>query len=209
MISTVPHMTDQDLGFPTMPPLIEVRQDGDDRWTTLQPLHYRAKTQSFEVPKDSTTDFASVPRPFAWFIPRYGRFTAAAILHDHLCSVEVPEGTLTRADADGIFRQAMRLLGVPFLRRWIMWSGVRLGALASADDRRQWLAGGTWRLFPLAVLILPVVGPAAIVVVATMAVFYVVERLFWPPLELARRSRANRQLPQEKRVNAPEWRWRL
>jgi hypothetical protein len=45
-----------------------------------------------------------------------------------LCSVVVGDGELTRAEADGIFRQAMRLLGVPFLRRWSWQDGHVLAA---------------------------------------------------------------------------------
>ena len=63
-------------------------------------------------------------------------------------------------------------------------------------------------VLPLAVVILPIIGPAAVLVVATMAVFYAVERLSWLLLELTRRSRAGHQ-PQDKQVNEPEWRWRL
>jgi Protein of unknown function (DUF1353) len=37
------------------------------------------------------------------------------VLHDYLWSVAVPASVLTRADADGIFRRAMRELEVPFL----------------------------------------------------------------------------------------------
>ena len=56
------------------------------------------------------TDFASVPRFFVWFIPRYGRYTKAAIIHDHLWRDQVGKGAICFRDADGLFRQAMRSL---------------------------------------------------------------------------------------------------
>jgi Protein of unknown function (DUF1353) len=46
------------------------------------------------------------------------------------CSVAVPAGRISRIDADGIFRQSMRELGVPFLRRWIMWAAGRIRSVA-------------------------------------------------------------------------------
>lgn len=101
---------------------VDVQQVSDQGWKTPRTLTYHATTEDFEVPAHQGTDFASVPRVFVWFIPRYGRYTKAAILHDYLCRQYVPSGRISRIDADGIFRQAMRELGVPFLRRWIMWA---------------------------------------------------------------------------------------
>ena len=114
------------------------QQVNEQDWKTLRALVYHASAEEFEVPVHSGTDFASVPRVFVWFIPRYGRYTKAAILHDYLCRVEVPARRISRIDADGIFRQAMRELGVPFLRRWIMWAAVRLGALTDQAGRKNW-----------------------------------------------------------------------
>src|SRR4249920_349882 len=85
---------------------VDVRELDSTTWETLRPLIYRGNTDDFVVPEHEQTDFASVPRMFAWFLPRYGRYTKAAILHDHLWRVAVPNG-LSRLDADGIFRQAM------------------------------------------------------------------------------------------------------
>lgn len=101
-----------------------VREAEDERWELVRPLVYRGNRESFTVPAGFRTDFASVPRPFWWLVPRYGRFTKAAVLHDYLWQ----EGALSRCDADGIFRRAMHELGVPFLRRWLMWTAVRWGA---------------------------------------------------------------------------------
>ena len=81
----------------------------------------------------------SVPRIFVWFLPRYGRYTKAVILHDYLWRVRAKNGTLDYVDADGIFRRAMRELGVPFMKRWIMWAAVRWGALFKPGGRKGWL----------------------------------------------------------------------
>ncbi|MCA1833579.1 MAG: DUF1353 domain-containing protein [Actinomycetota bacterium] len=104
-----------------------VKDAGDNDWKVVQPLRYQADTQCFEVPAGAETDFASVPVLFQWLIPRSGRYTKAAVLHDHLW--RTPIDGVSRGDADGIFRRCMAELGVPFLRRWVMWAGVRLGSL--------------------------------------------------------------------------------
>jgi len=194
------------LGFPSGS-TVDVRQVGDQDWETLRALSYYAKTEDFEVPVHEGTDFASVPRVFVWFIPRYGRYTKAAILHDYLCRVAVPEGRISRIDADGIFRQAMRELGVPFLRRWIMWAAVRLGALTSPAGRKKWWTEA-WRVALITAIALPVVAPAAAVIAVSFLVFYFIELLFWIPLEATRAIRERRHR-QAKKVNRPELRWKL
>jgi len=193
-------------GFPHAFP-VDVRQVSDQGWETLRTLTYHATTEDFEIPVHEGTDFASVPRIFVWFIPRYGRYTKAAILHDHLCSRVVPVGHISRIDADGIFRQAMRELGVPFLRRWIMWAAVRLGALANPAGRKRWWAEA-WRVALIAAIALPVITPAAAVIIITLLIFYLVELLAWIPLLAARQVRERRRRP-AKKVNKPELRWRL
>jgi hypothetical protein len=76
----------------------------------LEALNYQGERDLFKVPAGFVTDFASVPGLFTWLVPRYGRFTKAAILHDFLCD-EAKEGRFIRSQADGIFRRVMRELG--------------------------------------------------------------------------------------------------
>lgn len=81
-----------------------------------------------------STDFASIPGFLTWLIPRYGRHTMAALIHDHLQGLLVDDPaaepvrdgqrTVTSTEADYIMRIAMRDLGVPFVLRWIVWSGI-------------------------------------------------------------------------------------
>lgn len=194
------------LGFPPGS-TVDVRQVDDVEWETLRTLTYHATTEIFEVPAQERTDFASVPRVFVWFVPRYGRYTKAAILHDYLCSVAVPAGRISRIDADGIFRQAMRELGVSFLRRWIMWAAVRLGALTNPAGRKKWWREA-WRVGLVSIVALPVVAPAATVIVMTLLVFYLVELLVWIPLKAGHARRERRRQP-AKKVNLPALRWKL
>lgn len=75
------------------------------------------------APKGFITDFASVPRALWWLYPPMGRYSPAAIIHDYLYVTQ----TRSRAQADKIFLEAMKVLGVPWHRRTTMYSAVRVG----------------------------------------------------------------------------------
>jgi len=200
------HSNPRVIGFDS-PAWVDVRAVGDADWEILRDLTYRAQRQDFVVPRQEKTDFASVPRAFVWFIPRYGRYTKAAVLHDYLWRVSVPNQVLSRRDADGIFVQAMRQLDVPFLRRWIMWTAVRYGALTKPDGRAGWWKDA-WRVLPLTIVALPIVAPAALVIAVTLPVFFLMEQIVFVPLLLARKMRERKGLT-AKRVNEPQLKWRL
>ncbi len=119
------------------------RKWASDRWAEVllrqvdaktfrlsQPFRYDDGTTRFDVPEDDVTDLASVPRFLTWLVPRYGRHTLAALLHDHLQD----DVTVSSEHADEIFRDSMGETGVPLSRRWLMWSAVAL--------RTQWKLGG-------------------------------------------------------------------
>lgn len=197
---------DETIGFLPDGPSVDVREVDDERWDLLAGFAYQAIRERYIVPVGETTDFASVPRAFVWFIPTYGRYTKAAILHDFLCRLSL-EGKFNRRHADGVFRQAMRLLGVAFLRRWIMWAAVRWGALATADGRKDWLRDA-WLVLPISLLVAPLLLPAATVIVVTLLLWHVAELLVWGPLELVCRAKTRRKLP-TKIVNKPRLTLRL
>ena len=149
----------------------------------MEPLSYRGAHDEWTVPPRFRTDFASVPRVVTWLIPRYGRYTKAAIIHDYLCDVAVPRGEISRADADGVFRRALRELGVAFLRRWLMWAAVRLDA-ARDDLRTLWRprrrAVPVWLLLALPGLFLVLLP--GVLILAALAVFFLAECIALPIL---------------------------
>ena len=73
-----------------------------------------------------TTDLTSVPGVLRWFAGRYGIHTPAALIHDWL----IPQPSdpkirgMTDAFADRYFRFMLDDLGVPLIRRWLMWAAV-------------------------------------------------------------------------------------
>jgi hypothetical protein len=189
------------MGFPPGHKAL-MREYDDDNWVVHRSLQYTAKDgRSFTVHPGMHTDFASVPRMFVWFLPRYGRYTKAAILHDYLWREVVPAGRLTLVQADHIFRQAMAEMGVPFLRRWIMWAAVRWGALVKRGGRKGWWREG-WRAVLVSLVAAPIVLPPAVLIVIALVLFYVFEMLSWLPLGVA--GRARRKRPSERDERPPK-----
>lgn len=107
-----------------------LRQVDAKTFRLAQPFRFDDGTNRFDVPEDDVTDLASVPRFLTWLVPRYGRHTLAALLHDNLQD----HTSVSSAQADILFRDAMGETGVPLSRRWVMWAAVAL--------RTQWKQGG-------------------------------------------------------------------
>ena len=110
------------------------------------------------TPSESPTDIASIPRYLRWFENSYGPHTLAAIIHDRLIVEKPNEGAL-KSDtlSDRFFRQMLASAGVPWLKRWIMWTAVAL--------RSRFAAGGLRRAAVLVWLVLAVSGIGAFVCV--------------------------------------------
>lgn len=124
---------------PEAKPRVIVEQITDVTWRTQFPIrHVGAEGDVFDVPEGYLTDFASVPRVATPLIPRYGRWTLPAILHDRLLTDYLASGAVTSVEADGLFRRALREQGVPPVKRWLMWTGVRWGAAFNKTRRAGW-----------------------------------------------------------------------
>jgi hypothetical protein len=94
--------------------------------------------ETLTVPAGYLTDFASVPQPFWNIEPPLGDAGKAAVVHDALYSTA---GTMliggfcgrtrkkpyARAEADGIFDEALAVLAVPAWKRALLWAAVRVG----------------------------------------------------------------------------------
>lgn len=192
--------SDAEIGFVPEGMSVDVRAKTEKLWELLATFEYRGVRDRYVVTASEITDFASVPRVFVWFIPSYGLYTKAAILHDVLCRL-ADEGKFNRRDADGIFRQAMRILGVAFLRRWVMWVAVRWGAVVTRAGRKDWLKDA-WIVLPTSLLLIPLLLPPAALIFFALVIWYVLEMLAWVPLQLAKRAKGPHQ--PAKKVNWPE-----
>jgi hypothetical protein len=162
--------------MPFVTPL-ELRYVGVGRYRLTEPLVYAGAWDTFTVPAGVTTDLASVPRVVRWLIPQDGAYTASAVLHDWLCEL-LRRGTcpISSRDVDGLFRRCCREAGTPLLARWLLWTGVRWGALFNPARRRGWLRDAP-AVLALSLLAAPLVVPASLVVLAALAVYAVAEAL--------------------------------
>jgi uncharacterized protein DUF1353 len=161
---------------PFEPGSLTVRRVDADRWSLVDDLVYQGRWERFVVPAGFRTDFASVPRPVTWLVPRFGAYTLAAILHDWLVTEGLRTRVVTARQADGVFRRVMRESGVPVLRRWLMWAGVRWGALTDEPRRSGWVFSAPGVL-TISVLAAPLVLPPAVAILPALAVYTAVERL--------------------------------
>jgi hypothetical protein len=106
--------------------------DADDGFEMYQRMIYLGAREEFVIPAGMPTDLASVPAPMTWLISRYGGgVTRCAILHDALCrglatDITGRPVTVSRRDADGLFRRALVDVGASPLRADLMWAAVRL-----------------------------------------------------------------------------------
>ncbi|GAB2704654.1 DUF1353 domain-containing protein [Nocardia thraciensis] len=165
------------MGFIGTGPVVEAIDA--ESWRVREPIEYRGEYQTFIVPTGFRTDFASVPRALVWLVPRYGAFTRAAILHDYLTR----GGEVSRADADGLFRRALRETGVTVPQRWMMWAAVRL-----ASGLRGATAGDIALVLLIAIPSTVFLAIPVLVVQLWLLLFWVVEAIFWSAGRLTGRT---------------------
>lgn len=126
---------------------LEPMPDGK-RWSVKEGFDYESADDAHylrvNVPAGMPTDLASIPRIFWRWLPPFGTYTAAAIVHDRLCY----DSALSRAITDAVFYQALSSKIIvrqdngftsypptPRLKRWIIYAAVRLHWLF---QRRTW-----------------------------------------------------------------------
>ena len=136
------------------PAVYVLKQSGKPgRYKLLERFSYLDRTRPdfhFVVPRDKdlfVTDLASIPQLLTWLVPKDGTHTPAAYLHDALVRPGSPPAYEWRGsgrqledrfEADIVFRNAMRSLGVSFARSWMMWAAVSLTTLLKSAGRWWW-----------------------------------------------------------------------
>ncbi len=141
---------------------LAVEQVDARRWRLLEPLAYRAsehRYQNFTAPEGYVTDFATTPRFVHWLYGPSGDYSRAAVIHDWLLT----DTTLPHRTIDRLFRLMLADLGIPWPRRWVLWTGVRWGSLTrSKAARKDWLRDAplvlVWSIPMAALLILPTIS---------------------------------------------------
>ncbi len=125
-------------------------------WEIRQPMTYRLvdrdDAEFVTVPPRFKTDFASVPRPFWFWLAPWGRHGRAAIVHDFLYQLgavtdpDAPVATRLRRppkrEADRIFREAMGVLDEVILKNSNFWKGALkpfVGVRLALAAPRRWV----------------------------------------------------------------------
>ena len=115
----------------TTPLVVSPMPDGR-RWRLVFPFRYhigyRYNKDVIIVPAGFITDFASIPWLFWAFLPAWGKYGKAAVIHDYLYQLHRLFGiTLkTRKEADDIFYEAMLVSGTKPWKAKVMYWAVRL-----------------------------------------------------------------------------------
>lgn len=167
-----------DIAVPHRRARLVLEQVCDDRFALLAGFTYIGPDGephhvfSWHLP---CTDLTSVPRPFRWFEGRHGRHTFAALLHDHQVAPgpddpDDPTYWHRRTLADDRFAEAMGVLGVPWLRRTLMWSAVHFLTRLRRHGRWAGVAMVAWAILAALGTWLVAVRPVAALVGAD-----------WPP----------------------------
>jgi hypothetical protein len=79
------------------------------------------------VPQGYVTDFASIPGFVQWLISPFGKHSEAAVVHDWLYTLGDKKDKKGRRLADLTFKRALKIVGVGWFRRNIMYLAVRVG----------------------------------------------------------------------------------
>lgn len=113
-------------------PLTLTQLDQWRLWRVELPLRYvTAMGVQIDVPAGFVSDGATIPAFAQAFLPTWGRYARAAVLHDYLYR-RLEDGNplaavgAERAASDRIFFEAMVASGVNSAVRWLLWAMVRL-----------------------------------------------------------------------------------
>jgi hypothetical protein len=105
--------------------VVEIVRDRAGMFRLAHPIIYYSSIldRDIIVPCPYETDFASIPKFLRDRICVNGLHREAAIVHDYLCTHGYLMG-VTQKQADRVFHEAMAVLNVPTIERWVMDRGV-------------------------------------------------------------------------------------
>lgn len=121
--------------------LVSPLADGQT-WVVMRPFGYDVGAEgsgdTVDVAVGFQTDFASIPRPFWIVLPKWGTYGNAAVVHDWLYWTQ----SRSRAASDHILWEAMGVLGVGGVTRFVIYHAVRwFGGFAWLRNRADRAAG--------------------------------------------------------------------
>lgn len=100
--------------------------DDGKTWVLMRDFGYEVGSVGsgdfIDVPIGFMTDFASVPWFAQWWIPKWGKYGNAAVIHDWLYWSH----GRTKETSDRILLEAMAVMGVGEIRKYAIYVAVRL-----------------------------------------------------------------------------------
>lgn len=155
----------------------QFRYVGRGLYESTGPTVYVGERDVITIPAGTCTDLASVPRIFWWLLPPTGAYEDAAFVHDDGCNDLArahrhgAKPRISPRDIDGMFRRILREADwaakengkrgdrIRAWKRWLLWYGVRLGALAN-PARRAGIARDLPVMFAVTAALLAAIGAA-------------------------------------------------
>jgi hypothetical protein len=116
-----------------------------DQWFLREKLVWLAKSgHRVCVPRNFVTDFASVPRLLWTLLPQWDGYGPAAVMHDYLYWAQI----VPRAKADEYMLEAMRDQNVSWLKRSVVYLGMKAGGWIAWGNNTRNKAAGERRVIP-------------------------------------------------------------
>ncbi len=116
--------------------LVSPLADGKS-WVIISDFSYdvgeEGSNDNINVKTGFVTDFASVPRILWWALPKWGTYGNAAVIHDWLYW----DQKRTRKEADTIMFEAMTVLKVSNVKKYLIYKAVRIFG-EWAWNRNKW-----------------------------------------------------------------------
>jgi hypothetical protein len=127
----IPPATPAPPAAPIPPVPFEPFADGQAS-VVIEPMSYSIENtgQTITVPAGFVTDFASTPRAIWSFLPPFGNYQKAAVVHDYLYWMQ----DCTKNQSDKILLIAMTESNVSQRDRWVIYNGVRIGGQSAWDQ---------------------------------------------------------------------------
>ena len=100
---------------------VDIQKDGVTV-KLLEPIYFTLEGKQYEIPVGFETDFASTPRALWFWIPPWGLYNKAAVIHDYINRNRLASFSVS----DSMFLDTMVESGVGEIKRNVMWAGLRL-----------------------------------------------------------------------------------
>lgn len=97
-----------------------------EMWELNKPFTVTWQGREWVIPAGFKTDLASIPRTLQGIVTKVGKHIQPAIAHDWFYeNADKPEFKITKVEADQMFLDGMKHVGVRWSKRYLMYWAVR------------------------------------------------------------------------------------